>query len=234
MILSERGGGTVNKPTRQTWDGFFSTAVFALGLTLAAVEPAGSTSKAGPSLDPVRLTCKITGPAAAGFGLSDHVLCDEARLAIQELADGQIDRNVAQLEGWSTFANPNKEKVLQECQQQGGPVGGCDEDNYDLLYRGQQVPITEINANDIRPVESEGLTVIVDGSVETSTMTLSVSIIEPTFGTVPQPQVKLPIIELQKSRVQSLREALKLDLARYFVPEKLNAIIAVEVARSKH
>jgi hypothetical protein len=128
---------------------------------------------------------QITGTTAAAFGLNDHVLCNEARPSIQELADGQIDRKVAQVEGWSTFANPNKERVFQECQKQDGAVGGCDEDNYDLLYRGQQVPITEI-------------------------------------------------VELQKSRIQSLHEALKLDLAHYFVPEKLNAISGFEVARSRH
>jgi hypothetical protein len=115
----------VNKLTRQIWSGFFSKAVFAVGLIFAAVDPAGSTSKVGPTLDPVRLACKITGPTAAAFGLSDHVLCNEARLAIQELADGQIDRNVAQVEGWSTFANPNKKNLLQECQKQDGPVGGA-------------------------------------------------------------------------------------------------------------
>jgi hypothetical protein len=76
--------------------------------------------------------------------------------------------------------------------------------------------------------------VIVDGDVGASATIISVTIIEPAFGTMPQSQLTLPAVGLQKSRIQSLHEALKLDLAHYFVPDKLNAIIGSEVARSRH
>jgi hypothetical protein len=183
----------------------------------------------------VRLSCSITGPAAAASGVTKRRLCDESRAAIQELADGEIDHNVASISGWTTFADPNKKTVLEECQKHEAVAGSCDEDNYDLLYHGQQVPIVEISKDDVREVDPEGLTVLVEGSeVGPHTIALRIGVVEPAFNVMPQQRIELPTIDLEVTHIgETLRAKLRFGLAHYFLPERLNHVMAGVVARNK-
>jgi hypothetical protein len=208
-------------------------ALAALWAVLPAV--ASASTRIEPPIYRVRLACTITGPAAAS-GVTERQVCDEARADIQELADGKLDSDVARVDGWKTFANPDKQKVFEECWKHEKIPGQCGS-NYDLLYRGQQIPIVEINMDDVSKVDPEGLTVIanlVGGDVASSGIGVSVGIIEPAFGATPERHMTLPAVELDAPRAASLLHAkLKLALAHYFVPDTLNGILGNVVARSR-
>jgi hypothetical protein len=196
-----------------------------------------ATSRIGPPIYHVRLNCVVTQAAAATSSITKQKLCDEAQVAIQELADGKIDDQVAQLNGWAIFANPNKQKVLDECRKQEAVPGTCDEDNYDLLYRGHELPVIDVNIDDMG-LDQEGVTVIIEaaaGSPGSSDIALSVETIEPAFNVMPEERTNLPTITLAASRISdSLHAKLKLALAHYFSPDTLNRILANVVARNKH
>jgi hypothetical protein len=196
---------------------------------------ASAMSSIRPPMYHVRLACATAGVVAAASGLTERRLCDEARTAIQELAAGQIDPDVTLVPGWTTFANPNKEAVFEECQKQGATSCGFD---YDLLYRDQQIPIVEIDKDGVGEVDPEGVTVFVSGvdiEAGSSKISLRIGIVEPAFNVMPQQRTELPTVDLETAAIAgSLHAKLKLALARYFLPHTLNHIMAGVVARSRH
>jgi hypothetical protein len=193
---------------------------------------ANALSKILPPIFHVRVACSVTGTSSAAAGLTERRLCDEARSAIQELANGKIDPDIAQLNGWRNFANPDKQEELDECHKKidaGGMGGLCAEDSYDLWYRGQRVPFMEIGGGSVRSIDPDGLTVVV-AAAGGSAIDLTVTLIEPPVSrSAPEHQIDLPSVGVDG--LEPLRLKLKLMLARYFTPEALNDIMGNAVRR---
>jgi hypothetical protein len=195
---------------------------------------ASATSRIGPAIYHVRLSCTMTGvPASLGF--TEYGLCDAARTAIQELADGDIDANIATVEGWSNFAKQNKQSLVQECLEHEALPGTCTD--YDLLYQGQEVPIIKVDKDAVDNADPEGLTAIVTLGLNPATAStgVMVEVIEPPLNVMPQVQTKLPTVELGPTpTASSLHAGVKFALAAYFVPDTLNRIMANVVARREN
>jgi hypothetical protein len=208
----------------------FVVGVFGLAVFLGLVPiDATAMDMHWPPIFHVRLACAVNGPSIEAVGLTEHRLCEEARSAIQELADGKIDHDIALTDGWAHFVTPHKKRALEECAKKLGSIGFCDADSYFLSYRGELVPITEISGDSVRDVDPEGLTVVVTGS-GARPINLSVTVIEPSSSSsVPPHQIDLPPVEVD--RIGSLHMKLKLALARYFIPERLNHILGNVVRR---